>query len=189
MNNDQACLAKQATLQLAISAHEGQFRKVKEGIDPVPYITHPMETAEFVQQYFPLVNKYTLHRLDTLISAAYAHDLLEDTDVTVEELEDTAGKAVVRLVKALTRTTGEDRWDYINRILKEGPSAVFLKLCDSMQNLAHPEITGSELYRKTVMRANRYYCKMFRYCELGTTFQEVYLAVMYKAMNEVDLPV
>jgi hypothetical protein len=78
-------------LQYATQAHAGQTRS---GGDP--YITHPMRVADHIRQY------KQSHNLDALISAAYLHDTIEDTDTTQEVLHDLFGGLVASLVKELT---------------------------------------------------------------------------------------
>jgi hypothetical protein len=78
-------------LQYATKAHAGQTRA---GGDP--YITHPMRVADHIRQY------KQSHNLDALISAAYLHDTIEDTDTTQEALHDLFGGLVASLVKELT---------------------------------------------------------------------------------------
>jgi len=78
-------------LAYATKAHAGQTRS---GGDP--YITHPMRVADHIRQY------KQSHNLDALISAAYLHDTIEDTDTTQEVLHDLFGGLVASLVKELT---------------------------------------------------------------------------------------
>lgn len=78
-------------LKYATQAHAGQTRS---GGDP--YITHPMRVADHIRQY------KQSHNLDALISAAYLHDTIEDTDTTQEVLHDLFGGLVASLVKELT---------------------------------------------------------------------------------------
>lgn len=78
-------------LKYATKAHAGQTRS---GGDP--YITHPMRVADHIKKY------KQSHNLDALISAAYLHDTIEDTDTTQEVLHDLFGGLVASLVKELT---------------------------------------------------------------------------------------
>ena len=78
-------------LAYATKAHAGQTRS---GGDP--YISHPVRVANHIKQY------KQSHNLDALISAAYLHDTIEDTDTTQEVLHDLFGGLVASLVKELT---------------------------------------------------------------------------------------
>jgi hypothetical protein len=82
---------EEEALQYATQAHAGQTRA---GGDP--YITHPMRVADHIRQY------KQSHNLEALISAAYLHDTIEDTDTTHEILHDLFGGLVASLVQELT---------------------------------------------------------------------------------------
>ena len=69
----------------ATSAHEGQFRKGTQ----IPYILHPLEAAAIVG---------TMTTDDEIIAAAVLHDVVEDTDTTVEQIKERFGERVAALV-------------------------------------------------------------------------------------------
>ncbi len=73
----------------AREAHEGQFRMSGE-----PYYIHPYEVAMILAD---------LGMDDVTISSALLHDVLEDTEVTHEEMEKEFGKEVVDLVEGVTK--------------------------------------------------------------------------------------
>ena len=66
-------------------AHAGAVRKGTN----IPYITHPMETAVIIS---------LMTEDEDLVVAALLHDVIEDTDVTPEELEERFGRRVTELV-------------------------------------------------------------------------------------------
>jgi len=79
----------------AETAHEGQVRLSGE-----PFINHPVETALYLAQL----------RMDsTTIAAALLHDVIEDCDVTNEELEAAFGPDVTRLVDGVTKLNRLDQ--------------------------------------------------------------------------------
>jgi len=80
-----------SALKYAVKAHEGQFRS-----DGTPYVKHPERVAAFVKNF------KKSHNLDALISAAYLHDTIEDTDTTHEDLEKMFGGLIASMVKELT---------------------------------------------------------------------------------------
>jgi len=76
-------------LSFATEAHEGQVRKYTG----VPYIVHPIEVMEIVKTVSGDVNMH---------AAALLHDVVEDTDVTIQDIQREFGEDVARLVDDLT---------------------------------------------------------------------------------------
>jgi guanosine-3',5'-bis(diphosphate) 3'-pyrophosphohydrolase len=84
---DVMCL--KAAYEFAAKAHEGQTRKSGE-----PYIHHPVEVAIILAEL----------KMDlTTLIAALLHDVVEDTSVTLEEVEEKFGPAVGKLVDGVTK--------------------------------------------------------------------------------------
>ena len=54
---------------------------------------------------------------EQIITVAYLHDTLEDTDTTVEELENMFGANISYVVEILTRKDEEVYSDYIDRVM------------------------------------------------------------------------
>ncbi|NLA64185.1 MAG: bifunctional (p)ppGpp synthetase/guanosine-3',5'-bis(diphosphate) 3'-pyrophosphohydrolase, partial [Bacteroidales bacterium] len=75
---------------LAYEAHKGSRRRSGE-----PYIMHPLAVARIVSKEIGLGS--------TSISAALLHDVVEDTDYSVEDLEMIFGERVARIVDGLTK--------------------------------------------------------------------------------------
>jgi len=75
--------------EFAYSLHEGQYRASGE-----PYIIHPVAVAGLLRD---------LGGGSTMIAAGFLHDVVEDTDVTLEELEQRFGKEVRLLVEGVTK--------------------------------------------------------------------------------------
>lgn len=73
----------------ANEAHKGQNRKSGE-----PYIIHPMEVAYIIT---------TLQLDDSAICAALLHDIVEDTEITREDLQEIFGEEIVNLVEGVTK--------------------------------------------------------------------------------------
>lgn len=78
-------------LEFATAAHTaiGQLRKYTGE----PYIVHPIAVAEIVR---------TVPHTEEMIAAAYLHDVVEDTPVTIGEIESEFGAEVAALVGWLT---------------------------------------------------------------------------------------
>lgn len=71
----------------ASKAHDGMFRKGSN----IPYIVHPMEAGAIAA---------SVTDDEEVIAAAILHDVLEDTSICEEEIENEFGKEVLRLVKS-----------------------------------------------------------------------------------------
>lgn len=69
----------------ATNAHEGQFRKGTQ----IPYILHPLEAATIAG---------TMTTDEDILAGAVLHDVIEDTDTTLEQIEELFGKRVSFLV-------------------------------------------------------------------------------------------
>ena len=75
--------------RFAARSHAGQLRASGE-----PYITHPLEVA----------NILTMMKMDTAsIAAAVLHDVVEDTDTTLADIQESFGEDVAQLVDSLTK--------------------------------------------------------------------------------------
>lgn len=74
----------------AVEAHKEQRRKTGEA-----YIFHPISVAKIVAEQIGLDA--------TSIAAALLHDVVEDTDYTLEDLEGLVGTTVTRIVHGLTK--------------------------------------------------------------------------------------
>ncbi len=75
--------------ETAASKHEGQFRKSGN-----PYVQHPLEVAYILA---------TLHTSPSTICAGLLHDVLEDTDMTKDEMASMFGTDVANIVDGVTK--------------------------------------------------------------------------------------
>jgi hypothetical protein len=71
---------------------------------------------------------------ETELVAAALHDVVEDTDTTVEEIEQLFGDEVASLVDSMSRREGEGYVEYVERCVAGGPSAIKLKQADLTDN-------------------------------------------------------
>ena len=115
----------------AAKAHEGQIRKTDD-----PYITHPTTVAYMLAQY----------GLDAeTIAAAFLHDTVEDTPLTIGEVAQTFGKDIADLIDGVTKL---DRVRYSNRERQQAASirkmvvamardvrVLIIKLFDRLHNM------------------------------------------------------
>ena len=80
----------------ATKTHKGQFRKGTQ----IPYILHPMEAAAIVG---------TMTTDDEIIAGAVLHDVVEDTDTTVDEIKELFGERVAAIVASESEDKREDK--------------------------------------------------------------------------------
>ena len=103
---------------LALKAHEGQVDKAG-----TPVFFHVERVA---QKVFTTRQKVL----------AYLHDMVEDTNWTLEELLAFFSEDIVLDVEALTRRSGQTYNDYLERVVRMGSSdAVAVKLADLEDHL------------------------------------------------------
>lgn len=79
--------------ELAVDAHKDMRRKSGE-----PYIFHPIEVARITAEDIGLGT--------TAVLAALLHDTVEDTDLTLAEIENEFGNIVARIIEGLTKISG-----------------------------------------------------------------------------------
>lgn len=143
--------------EVAQAAHTGQTRD--EG---TPYISHPIRVA------VSLVDELDLYS-PTLICSALLHDVIEDSDVTREDIGQMFGEEIAQVVWLLTKLEEVRLSEYLARIEEAGQTgAPLVKLCDRLDNLRSivhsPRLekkrrlirTTEELYMPLAARTNRY---------------------------------
>ena len=135
---------------LATAAHQGQNRVTGE-----PYITHPLAAAQILAEL----------GIDPIaITAAILHDVPEDTDVTLEELEERFGPEVAQLVDGVTKlskfsthTHEEQQAENIRKMflaMADDIRVVLIKLADRLHNMrtlyALPSEKQARIARQTL---------------------------------------
>ena len=104
-------------IEIAARAHTGQLDKAG-----APYILHPLRLMLAVRRPSERI-------------AAVLHDVVEDTDVTLDDLRAAEFHAeVLEAVDALTKRTGESRLDAARRAVRN-PIARAVKLADVADNM------------------------------------------------------
>jgi (p)ppGpp synthase/HD superfamily hydrolase len=116
----------------AIRAHGDTKRRYTQD----PYIVHPIEVSA-------LLRKYTTDE-DSII-AAILHDVVEDTDITIEDIEKEFGLDIALLVDELTDKFTKEAFPDLNRahrkkrererIASISTKSKKIKLCDMISNL------------------------------------------------------
>ena len=127
-------------MKIAYEAHLGQL-----DYNDVPYIFHPYHLAE---------------QMDDEISCAAAllHDIVEDTELTLADLEKIFPAQVVEIVRLLTHDEGIDYFDYIRKI-KTDSIATKVKLEDLKHNSNEARSIGSNLTQEQLLYWKEKYAK------------------------------
>ena len=129
INNNELITNK--ALEFAREKHKGQMRKNNT---PVEYITHPINVANLVKKY-----ANNAENIDDLVSSAYLHDTLEDTNTTYEELICNFGNLISNLVKELTnndvlkKEMGKTKYLSM-KMTNMSEDALIIKLCDRLDD-------------------------------------------------------
>lgn len=116
----------------AKDAHKGIRRRSGE-----PYIMHPIAVAKIASQEIGLGS--------TSICASLLHDVVEDTDYTVEDIEQHFGKKIAQLVAGLTKISGgifgaqasaqAENFRKLLLTMSEDIRVVLIKMADRLHNM------------------------------------------------------
>lgn len=117
---------------MAKEAHKGARRRSGE-----PYIMHPLAVARIVSKEMGLGS--------TSISAALLHDVVEDTDYTVEDLRQMFGEKIAHIVDGLTKIShgmfGEnvsaqaENFRKLLLTMSEDIRVILIKIADRLHNM------------------------------------------------------
>lgn len=126
--------------EIVKKAHLGQIDKAGED-----YIKHPEKVASFVNS-------------DEEKAVAYLHDVIEDTELTLEDLREYGfSEEVLKTVDVITKKKGQDYQTYLNSV-KENKLARVVKLADlrhnsdltRLINITEKDIERKEKYQKAI---------------------------------------
>lgn len=118
-------------IEFAMEAHYGQTRKY----DGLPYIVHPIAVMTILREYT---------EDEDLLIAAVLHDTVEDTAVTLEDIENHFGYRVSDIVYGLTDIYTKEAYPEYNRAQRKRLEALrlgnevyevqLIKVCDITHN-------------------------------------------------------
>ena len=116
----------------ARQAHKGVRRLSGE-----PYIMHPIAVAQIACEEIGLGS--------TSISAALLHDVVEDTDYTVEDIENIFGPKIALIVDGLTKISGgifgeqasaqAENFKKLLLTMSDDIRVILIKICDRLHNM------------------------------------------------------
>ena len=132
-------LTKRA-MRIAYDAHHGQ---VDKGGDP--YVFHPFHLAEQMRD-------------ETSTCVALLHDVVEDTDVTLKDLEQEFPREVTEAVRLLTHEEGVPYLDYVAAIAGN-PIAKAVKLADLAHNSDEDRMNTSDVTEEKKAQLQDKYAK------------------------------
>lgn len=109
---------------LAYDAHHGQTDKAG-----IPYIFHPIHLAESMDD-------------ELSCCVALLHDVVEDTDISLEILAKAFPSEVIDALQLLTHQEDVDYFDYV-RAIRNNPIAVKVKRADLLHNSDQGRCSGA----------------------------------------------
>ena len=117
--------------ELAADAHKTMRRKSGE-----PYILHPLAVAKICTEEIGLGVRSTI--------CALVHDTVEDTDITLDDIEKEFGNEIARIVDGLTKISNvidvnasqqAENFKKILLTLTDDPRVIIIKLADRLHNM------------------------------------------------------
>ncbi len=116
----------------AKQAHKGVKRLSGE-----PYIMHPIAVAQIACEEMGLGS--------TSICSSLLHDVVEDTDYTVEDIENIFGKKIAQIVDGLTKISGgifgeqasaqAENFKKLLLTMSDDIRVILIKICDRLHNM------------------------------------------------------
>ncbi len=124
----------------ASQAHEGQQRRSGED-----FIHHPVGVARVLAG---------LHADDETLAAALVHDVVEDTESTIEQVRSEFGEEIARLVEGVTKLTRirfqsreqaqAENYRKMIVAMARDPRVILIKLADRLHNMRTIEYLGKQ---------------------------------------------
>ena len=133
--------------------HKDQTRK-----QGTPYYLHPLEVCNILKEKgFP--PEYQIVGL--------FHDLLEDTDTTIDEIRELSNDKVTEAVQLLTKENGYIMSEYMDRI-KKNHIARMVKIADRIHNLSESHLASLEFQKKYIKETKEWFIPLAK----DTIFEE-----------------
>lgn len=125
-------------LKLCFEAHKEQIDK-----SDMPYVFHPFHLAEQMET-------------EEATIVALLHDVVEDTDYTIEDLAEMGfGDAVINAISLLTHDPSVDYMEYVLEV-KKNPIAKAVKLADLRHN---SDLSRLDVVDEWALKRNEKYLK------------------------------
>src|SRR5882724_11832747 len=155
--------------QFSDAAHQGQFR-----LSGHPYISHPIAVAEIVADW----------QLDAqAVMAALLHDVMEDTEISKEQITERFGKPVAELVDGLSKldriefqSQAEAQAENFRKMLlamARDVRVILIKLADRLHNMRTLEAVKPEKRRRVARETLEIYAPIANRLGLDSLFREL----------------
>ncbi|SUJ28376.1 GTP pyrophosphokinase [Sphingobacterium spiritivorum] len=141
---------------LALESHKEMRRKSGE-----PYIFHPIAVAKIAADEIGLGT--------TSIVCALLHDVVEDTAITLQEIEDQFGKKVARIIDGLTKISGifdpnssmqAENFRKMLLTLADDVRVILIKLADRLHNMRTMEFMARDKQLKIASETSYLYAPL-----------------------------
>ncbi|MBO7282770.1 MAG: HD domain-containing protein, partial [Alistipes sp.] len=144
-----------ASYHFAAEAHKKQLRRSGE-----PYITHPIAVASILAR--------ELEMTDNTVITAFLHDVVEDTDHTVEEIRELFGDDVAFLVDTVTKRKKDsyqhskqvDNYRQIVESVHNDLRALLIKLAERQHNMRTLESMRPDKQKKNAGETDYFYAHL-----------------------------
>ncbi|HQR60951.1 MAG TPA: bifunctional (p)ppGpp synthetase/guanosine-3',5'-bis(diphosphate) 3'-pyrophosphohydrolase [Methylophilaceae bacterium] len=155
--------------RFSAAAHEGQLRKSGD-----PYISHPVTVAGILAE---------LHLDPPSLMAALLHDVMEDTEVTKQQLAEQFGKTVAELVDGVSKldkiefqTATHAQAENFRKMLlamSQDVRVILVKLADRLHNMRTLDVMAPEKRRRIGRETLEIYAPIANRLGLNSIYQEL----------------
>jgi hypothetical protein len=112
--------------------HKTQYRNKNK----VPYIEHLIGVKSILSSVLKITSECTDEALlEDMLNAALGHDLIEDTDVSKDEITKVGSERVLHLIEELSNPVDDAHTDeYMKQLSNASEEARIIKYCDLLEN-------------------------------------------------------
>ncbi len=170
-----------ASFDLAFRLHDGQFRVSGE-----PYIIHPVAVANLLKE---------IGASPKVIAAGFLHDVVEDTNITLDQLEGYFGGEVKGLVEGVTKLGGihfpnktEAQAENLRKMflaMARDIRVVLVKLADRLHNMRTIEVLPPEKQKRIALETREIYAPLANRLGIGR-FKWELEDLAFKLLEPID---
>ncbi|MFH2035858.1 MAG: bifunctional (p)ppGpp synthetase/guanosine-3',5'-bis(diphosphate) 3'-pyrophosphohydrolase [Candidatus Zixiibacteriota bacterium] len=164
--------------QFAVDAHTGQKRQSGE-----PYVEHSLNVSFILAE---------LHLDSATLAAALMHDVVEDTNVTLKEIEERFGEEIATLVDGVTKlgalqfkSSEEQQVEYFRKMLlsmARDIRVILIKLADRLHNMRTLQYVGKEKQKRIAAETREVYAPLahrFGIARLKTELEDLSMKFLF----------